>query len=269
MEYTYLSPRPFNFREHDNPWILLCGDIEIYDLSSSDLTAAFLHFDPATWKDDALRYPGTVPEVHGSYDERSRTMTLEATGGELCGNQNFTARSCWIAASSSTPSTRRLLDGVANAGSSPLDRARTAAPSPRNDLVHPKHWLISTQAASCGGTTGRRRSRTSATRCGPCSTRPRRRCPSGTSVFGVVFVFDLWRGVDGATRREAHGVGTRRRSVAALAFERRRHRRDSPFALHRSRTCTSASSGYRSRTPRATGAPPSRSTSRSRRPRRS
>ena len=93
MEYTYLSPRPFNFREHDNPWILLCGDIEIYDLSSSDLTAAFLHFDPATWKDDALRYPGTVPEVHGSYDERSRTMTLEATGGELCGNQNFTARS--------------------------------------------------------------------------------------------------------------------------------------------------------------------------------
>ena len=156
-----------------------------------------------------------------------------------------------------------------DAGSLPLDGASTAASSPRNDLVHPKHWLISTQAASCGGTTGRRRSRTSATRCGPCSTRPRRRCPSGTSVFGVVFVFDLWRGVDGATRREAHGVGTRRRSVAALASERRRHRRDSPFALHRSRTCTSASSGYRSRTPRATGAPPSRSTSRSRRPRRS
>ena len=36
------------------------------------------------------------------------------------------------------PSTRRLLDGVADAGSSPLDRARTAAPSPRNDLV--KNW---------------------------------------------------------------------------------------------------------------------------------
>ena len=36
------------------------------------------------------------------------------------------------------------------AGSSPLDRARTAAPSLRNDLVkncrvHPTHWLISTQ----------------------------------------------------------------------------------------------------------------------------
>ena len=36
------------------------------------------------------------------------------------------------------------------ARSSPLDRARTAAPSPRNDLVknfrvHPTHWLISTQ----------------------------------------------------------------------------------------------------------------------------
>ena len=37
-----------------------------------------------------------------------------------------------------------------DAGSSPLDRARTAASSPRNDLVkncrvHPTHWLISTQ----------------------------------------------------------------------------------------------------------------------------
>ena len=37
-----------------------------------------------------------------------------------------------------------------DAGSSPLDRARSAASSPRNDLVkncrvHPTHWLISTQ----------------------------------------------------------------------------------------------------------------------------
>ena len=37
-----------------------------------------------------------------------------------------------------------------DAGFSPLDRARTAASSPRNDLVkncrvHPMHWLISTQ----------------------------------------------------------------------------------------------------------------------------
>ena len=37
-----------------------------------------------------------------------------------------------------------------DAGSSPLDRARTAASSPRNDLVkncrvQPTHWLISTQ----------------------------------------------------------------------------------------------------------------------------
>ena len=41
-----------------------------------------------------------------------------------------------------------------DAGSSPLDRARSAASSPRNDLVkncrvHPSHWLISTQAAGC------------------------------------------------------------------------------------------------------------------------
>ena len=33
-----------------------------------------------------------------------------------------------------------------DAGSLPLDRARTAASSPRNDLVHPKHWLISTRS---------------------------------------------------------------------------------------------------------------------------
>ena len=32
-----------------------------------------------------------------------------------------------------------------DAGSSPLDGARKAASSPRNDLVHPTHWLISTQ----------------------------------------------------------------------------------------------------------------------------
>ena len=36
------------------------------------------------------------------------------------------------------------------AGASPLDGARTAAPSPRHDIVkncrHPTHWLISTQA---------------------------------------------------------------------------------------------------------------------------
>jgi hypothetical protein len=39
-----------------------------------------------------------------------------------------------------------------DAGSSPLDRARSAAPSPRNDLVkncrHPTHWLISTQIST-------------------------------------------------------------------------------------------------------------------------
>ena len=42
-----------------------------------------------------------------------------------------------------------------DAGSSPLDRARSAASSPRNDLVkncrvHPTHWLISTQHATPG-----------------------------------------------------------------------------------------------------------------------
>ena len=43
-----------------------------------------------------------------------------------------------------------------DASSSPLDRARTAALSPRNDLVkncrvHPTHWLISTQVLNASG----------------------------------------------------------------------------------------------------------------------
>ena len=67
---------------------------------------------------------------------------------DLCGNQNFTARSnhrVVLHAIDATPARRR--GGV---NSSPLDRARTAASSPRNDLVknyrvHPTHWLISTQ----------------------------------------------------------------------------------------------------------------------------
>ena len=46
-----------------------------------------------------------------------------------------------------------------DAGSSPLDRARTAASSPRNDLVksspvHPPHWLIFTQVALLGSAYG-------------------------------------------------------------------------------------------------------------------
>ena len=47
---------------------------------------------------------------------------------ELCGNQNFTARLCWIIASSSTPSTRRLLDGVAM----PVPRRSTEPGRPRH-----------------------------------------------------------------------------------------------------------------------------------------
>ena len=42
-----------------------------------------------------------------------KAAAVGAAGAALCGNQNFTARSCSIFASSSTPSTRRLLDGVA------------------------------------------------------------------------------------------------------------------------------------------------------------
>ena len=64
----------------------------------------------------------------------------------LCGNQNFTARSI-----DAMPARWR-----GDAGSSPLDRARTATSSPRNDLVknsrvRPTHWLISTQLRTGSG----------------------------------------------------------------------------------------------------------------------
>ncbi len=67
----------------------------------------------------------------------------------LCGNQIYGAilpnSRIHLHAIDATPA--RWRGGV---GSSPLDGARTAAPSPRNDLVkncrvHPAHWLISTQ----------------------------------------------------------------------------------------------------------------------------
>jgi hypothetical protein len=53
----------------------------------------------------------------------------------LCGNQNFTARS--------TPSTRRLLDGVAM----PVPRRsiEPGRPRHRREMMHLTHWLISTQ----------------------------------------------------------------------------------------------------------------------------
>ena len=77
----------------------------------------------------------------GDRSELRRRLALEAPGGYerfeeyratareyLCGNQNFTARTCWIAASSSTPSTRCLLDGVAM----PVPRRSTEPGRPRH-----------------------------------------------------------------------------------------------------------------------------------------
>ena len=48
MNYTYMSPYPFNFRDHDNPWVALCPDLTISDPSSTQLTAAYVHFDQAS-----------------------------------------------------------------------------------------------------------------------------------------------------------------------------------------------------------------------------
>ena len=54
---------------------------------------------------------GTV-EVPAAPKKKSIKRLVVASVRRLSGNQNFTARSCCIVASSSTPSTRRLLDGV-------------------------------------------------------------------------------------------------------------------------------------------------------------
>ena len=72
---------------------------------------------------------------------------MQRHGRHLCGNQIYGAF-VTLHAIDATPARWR-----GDAGSSPLDRARTAAPSPRGDLVkncpvHRTHWLISTQAST-------------------------------------------------------------------------------------------------------------------------
>ena len=83
--------------------------------------------------DDVLRLAGAEPEVvvgHTCVDAVLRVAL------DLCGNQNFTTRSCRIVASTSTPSTQRLLDGAPDAlvdfhtaldGRRRVDRVRLAA----------------------------------------------------------------------------------------------------------------------------------------------
>ena len=63
---------------------------------------------------------------------QARPQGQEARCALPCGIK-FTARSSWIAASTSTPSTRHLLDGVAMPGSSPLDGA--ARPRRRREMT--------------------------------------------------------------------------------------------------------------------------------------
>ena len=83
MNYTYFSPFPFNFREHDNIWKRLCPDVMIHDTSSTALAKIFIHFDERYYDDDLLRYvPGVVPNVVGSFDRKTRTLVLSAARGK-------------------------------------------------------------------------------------------------------------------------------------------------------------------------------------------
>ena len=109
----------------------------------------------------AVRGAGLLGHVaRGRQRRRGRPVAGRVDRRDLCGNQSFTTRSSKVYdafvlnlrvdlhAIDATPARWR-----GDAGSSPLDGARTAASSPRNDLVknyraHPTHWLISTQASS-------------------------------------------------------------------------------------------------------------------------
>ena len=85
LRYTYLDSY-FNFREHANAWRPLCPSVMIHDSSSTELSKVYVHFDPAYYDDDELRYPGEIPQVRGAYDDASRMMVLSASEGRPCGS---------------------------------------------------------------------------------------------------------------------------------------------------------------------------------------
>ena len=132
--------------------------------------------------------PGAAPSPRATMSTRScagatspapsrRTGT---TGGLTTRRRRGASRAVWKSKfyGAFVPNRRVVLHAIdatparwrGDAGSSPLDRARTAAPSPRGDLVkncrvHPTHWLISTQARRldrdlCRGDRGARRPET-------------------------------------------------------------------------------------------------------------
>ena len=98
LRYTYIDSH-FNFREHANAWRPLCPSVMIHDSSSTELSKVYVHFDPAYYDDDELRYPGEIPQVRGSYDDASRTMVLSASEGKPCGSPSDRACGGFRAAS--------------------------------------------------------------------------------------------------------------------------------------------------------------------------
>ena len=98
--------------------------------------------DPSS--SESLTRASRVKEWASSRRGASHGDVLMNRRRRLCRNQNFTARSCRIGASTSTPSMRRLLDGVAM----PVPH-RSTEPGRRSVIAeHPTHWFISTQAAA-------------------------------------------------------------------------------------------------------------------------
>jgi len=74
-----------------------------------------------------------VPRGADTFDELLAAGPVALDGINQCINQIVAAPSCSIVASTSTPSTRRLLDSV-------------AVPVSHRSTEHPTHWLICAQA---------------------------------------------------------------------------------------------------------------------------
>ncbi len=92
-------------------------------------------------QDEAPRAPHLCDEVArgvpvrlGAYDTRVAALTDDTAGPARVHEVLFTCAEIRFTASTSTPSTRHLLDGVA-----------MSVPHRSKEPAHPKHWLISTQ----------------------------------------------------------------------------------------------------------------------------
>ena len=141
-----------------------------------------------------------------------------------------------------------------DAGSSPLDRARSAASLPRNDLVkncrvHPTHRLISTQPSTCRGQSKRAASRASSAGC-----RPRRRPGAPAAASGTSWARDpstcgRTRAGSAGSRRGRASPGSAAGAAACPSAGARRAARAGSAATRASSAGSPAGAGTARRSP--------------------